>query len=179
MAQQIKVIPGSVPWAAVYYNLGEFIVTSQPAYNEPLATENPYTAIAKAGINSVLSVRDPSEVLLPVNPFDSTEAQQCVVSGLSHTNISFPHVPMPPAQYQPLFNVQAYNAATVIHSSTGTYPWRAPILIHCSSGDRASAAFAVYLIAYYGFTNTHAVDFATKHLALAVFTPFVQGYSKP
>ena len=100
MPQQIKVTPGSVPWAAVYFNLGNWIVTSQPAYNQPLATQNPYAAIAAAGIHSVVSVRDPSEVILPVNPFDSTEAQQCVVNGVSHTNISFPHVPMPPAQYQ-------------------------------------------------------------------------------
>ena len=157
MPQQIKATPGSVPWAAVYFNLGNWIVTSQPAYNEPLATQNPYAAIAAAGINSVLSVRDPSEATTPVNPFDLTEAQQCVVNGVSHTNISFPHVPMPQAQYQPLFNVQAYNAATVIHSATSGYPWRTPILIHCSSGDRASAAFAVFLIAYYGYTNAQAV----------------------
>ena len=179
MPQQIKATPGSVPWAAVYFNLGDWIVTSQPAYNQPLATQNPYAAIAAAGINSVLSVRDPSEATTPVNPFDLTEAQQCVVNGVSHTNISFPHVPMPQAQYQPLFNVQAYNAATVIHSATNGYPWRTPILIHCSSGDRASAAFAVFLIAYYGYTNAQAVQFATKSLALAVFTPYVQNYSKP
>ena len=179
MPQQIKATPGSVPWAAVYFNLGNWIVTSQPAYNEPLATQNPYAAIAAAGINSVVSVRDPSEATTPVNPFDLTEAQQCVVNGVSHTNISFPHVPMPQAQYQPLFNVQAYNAATVIHSATSGYPWRTPILIHCSSGDRASAAFAVFLIAYYGYTNAQAVQFATQNLALAVFTPFVQNYSKP
>jgi protein tyrosine phosphatase (PTP) superfamily phosphohydrolase (DUF442 family) len=179
MPQQIKATPGSVPWAAVYFNLTNWIITSQPAYNEPLATQNPYAAIAAAGINSVLSLRDPSEVLVPVNPFDPTEAQQCVVNGLSHTNISFPHVPMPQAQYQPLFNVQAYNAATVIHSATSGYPWRTPILIHCSSGDRASAAFAVFLITYYGYTNAQAVQYATQDLALAVFTPFVQNYSKP
>jgi hypothetical protein len=67
----------------------------------------------------------------------------------------------------------------VIHSATSGYPWRTPILIHCSSGDRASAAFAVFLITYYGYTNAQAVQYATQDLALAVFTPFVQNYSKP
>jgi protein tyrosine phosphatase (PTP) superfamily phosphohydrolase (DUF442 family) len=177
--QTIKATSGSVPWAAVYFNLGPWIVTSQPAYNQPLATQNPYAAIAAAGIKSVLSVRDPSEVTTPVNPFDLTEAQQCVVNGVSHTNVSFPHVPMAQAQYQPLFNTQAFNAATVINTASANYPWHTPILIHCSSGDRASAAFAVYLIAYRGYTNAQAVQFATKSLALAVFAPFVQNYSKP
>ena len=36
-----------------------------------------------------------------------------------------------------------------------------PILIHCSSGDRASAGFAAMLITYYGYSNKEAVDFAT------------------
>ena len=128
---------------------------------------------------SVLSVRDPSEVILPVNPFDSTEAQQCVVNSVNHTNISFPHVPMPQAQFQPLFNVQGYNAASVINAANVNYPWRTPMLIHCSSGDRASAAFAVFLIAYHGYTNAQAAQYATQNLALAVFAPFVQNYSKP
>jgi protein tyrosine phosphatase (PTP) superfamily phosphohydrolase (DUF442 family) len=67
-----------------------------------------------------------------------------------------PHVTMT----QPQFNAQAYAAATVING------WAKPILIHCSSGDRASAMFAVYLIAYRGVPNGEAVDFATKKLAL-------------
>jgi protein tyrosine phosphatase (PTP) superfamily phosphohydrolase (DUF442 family) len=179
MPRQINATSGSVPWADVYFNLGPWIVTSQPHYNHPLATKNPYAEIAAAGIKSVLSVRDPSEATTPVNPFDLTEAQQCVVNGVSHTNVSFPHVPMAQAQYQPLFNVQAYDAASVINAASANYPWHTPILIHCSSGDRASAAFAVFLIAYDGWSNADAVQFATNELALAVFKPFVQNYSKP
>jgi protein tyrosine phosphatase (PTP) superfamily phosphohydrolase (DUF442 family) len=170
--------PLSPSVVSVCFNLGPWIVTSQPQYNA-LATQNPYAAIAAAGIRSVLSVRDPAETTTPINPFDLTEAQQCVVNGVSHTNISFPHVPMPQAQYQPLFNVQAYNASTVINAASANYPWHTPILIHCSSGDRASAAFAVFLIAYHNYTNAQAVHYATQNLALAVFTPFVQNYSKP
>jgi protein tyrosine phosphatase (PTP) superfamily phosphohydrolase (DUF442 family) len=163
---------------SVCFNLGPWIITSQPQYNA-LATENPYAVIAGAGIRSVLSVRDPAEATQPMNPFDLTEAQQCVVNGVSHTNVSFPHVPMPQAQYQPLFNVQAYDAATVINAASANYPWRTPMLIHCSSGDRASAAFAVFLIAYGGWTNSAAANYAQTNLALAVFTPYVLGYAKP
>jgi len=170
--------PLSPSVVSVCHNLGPWIVTSQPQYNA-LATENPYQTIGKAGIRSVLSVRDPAEATLPMNPFDLTEAQQCVESGVSHTNISFPHLPMPQAQYQPLFNVQAYNAASVINAATANFPWHTPILIHCSSGDRASAAFAVFLIAYDGWTNSDAANYAQTQLSLAVFKPYVLGYSKP
>jgi protein tyrosine phosphatase (PTP) superfamily phosphohydrolase (DUF442 family) len=169
-------LPSTV--VSVCFNLGPWIVTSQPQYNA-LATANPYAATAAAGIKSVLSVRDPAEATLPMNPFDLTEAQQCIVNSVSHTSVPLTHVPMAQAQYQPLFNLQAYNAATVINASTGNYPWHAPLLIHCSSGDRASAAFAVFLIAYHGYTNAQAANYATQNLALAQFTPYVLGYSKP
>jgi protein tyrosine phosphatase (PTP) superfamily phosphohydrolase (DUF442 family) len=169
-------LPSTV--VSVCFNLGTWIVTSQPQYNA-LATQNPYAAIAKAGIQSVLSVRDPAEATLPMNEYDLTEAQQCIVNGVSHTSAPLTHVPMPQAQYQPLFNLQAFNAATVINTASTGYPWRTPLLVHCSSGDRASAAFAVFLIAYHGYTNAQAANYATQNLALAQFTPYVQNYSKP
>src|SRR6266542_1661654 len=82
----------------VCFNMGQWVVTSQPVYNS-IATQNPYVALAAAGIRSILSVRDPMEAALPMNPFDLTEAQQCVVNNISHTNVALPHVPMPQAQY--------------------------------------------------------------------------------
>ena len=179
MALQLSPAPCTLPVAdGVCFNLGPWFVTSQPVYNS-IATQNPYVAIAAAGIKSILSVRDPMEATLPKNPFDLTEAQQCVVNSISHTNVALPHVPMPQAQYQPLFNLQAYNAASVINASSANYPWHSPILIHCSSGDRASAAFAVFLIAYDGWTNKDATNFAQSKLALATFAPYVLGYGKP
>ncbi len=180
MPRQLTTSPCPLPPSvvSVCFNLGPWIVTSQPQYNA-LATQNPYAAIAGAGIRSVLSVRDPAEAAQPMNPFDLTEAQQCVVNGVSHTNVALPHVPMPQAQYQPLFNVQAYDAASVINAASANYPWHTPMLIHCSSGDRASAAFAVFLIAYDGWTNSDAANYAQTQLALASFTPYVLGYSKP
>ena len=185
MPRQIKATAGSVPWATVYFNLGPWIITSQPAYNAPLATANPYATIAAAGIHSILSVRDPAEVSLPVNPFDLTEAQQCVLNNVSYTNVPLAHFGMPAGQpqsqtlAQPLFNLQAYNAATIINAATANYPFHTPILIHCSSGDRASAAFAVFMIAYDGWAPANAATYAQNTLALAAFTPFVQNYSKP
>ncbi len=176
--------PLSPSVVSVCFNLGPWIVTSQPQYNA-LATQNPYPAIAGAGIRSVLSVRDPAEASQPMNPFDATEAQQCVLNNVSYTNVPLAHFGMPPGQAQsqsmaqPLFNLQAYNAASVINAATANYPWHTPILIHCSSGDRASAAFAVFLIAYDGWTNNDAANFAHNNLALASFLPFVQNYSKP
>jgi hypothetical protein len=127
MPRHITPKSASVPWASVYFSLGAWIVTSQPAYNAPLATASPCAAIAAAGIRSVLSVRDPAEVALPVNPSDLTEAQQCVLNSVSYTNVPLAHFGMPASQpqsqtlAQPLFNLQAYNAASVINAATANY----------------------------------------------------------
>jgi len=148
--------------------LKTFYVTSQPIYIWPGA--NPYQAIAKAGITSVLSVRDPAEYILPLTPFDLTETDQLILSGVAYGNIPLPHIAMSQAQ----FNQQALNVATALNESKG------PALVHCSSGDRASAAFACYLISFCGFTNTDALTFA-KGLALqnAQFIAYVNAYPPP
>ena len=122
MPQQIKVTPGSVPWAAVYFNLGNWIVTSQPAYNQPLATQNPYAAIAAAGIHSVVSVRDPSEVILPVNPFDSTEAQHKVVETIARRYRkagSFSTKYWTPDVHKAAFALPRFIADTIAKAKTG------------------------------------------------------------
>jgi hypothetical protein len=56
-----------------------------------------------------------------------------------------------------------------------------PALIHCSTGDRASSAFAVMLILGAGFTNADAADYCTNALLLAnsSMVALVRGYSAP
>jgi protein tyrosine phosphatase (PTP) superfamily phosphohydrolase (DUF442 family) len=169
MPLDLKVSACSLPVAGnVCINLGAFVITAQPIYS---ATVNPYQAIAQFGIKSVLCVRDPQEVIVQPNPFDLTESQELILNGVTYTNVPMPHITMTQQQ----FNAQAYNAATVIDG------WPKPILIHCSSGDRASAMFAAYLIAYRGVSNGEAVEFATKSLALQnqQFVGYVIEFQKP
>jgi protein tyrosine phosphatase (PTP) superfamily phosphohydrolase (DUF442 family) len=148
--------------------LKTFYVTSQPVYIWPGAS--PYQAIAQAGINSVLSVRDPAEYIAPLVPFDLTETDQLVLNSIAYSNIPLPHIAMTQAQ----FNAQGLNIAKTLNG------WEQPGLIHCSSGDRASAAFACYLISFCGFTNKEALAFA-QGLALqnAQFIAYLSAYPPP
>ena len=141
---------------------GTYYVTAQPTAFQP---------IANAGIASVLCVRDPSETTQP-NAFDTTEADSLIPLGVSYTNVPLPHVP---ALTQAQFNMQAYNAATVIEA------WPGPLLVHCSTGDRASAAFAVFMIQYCGWPNAKAAGFAQSELALqnTLFIQQVNAYTPP
>lgn len=146
-----------------------FYVTSQPVYIWPGAS--PYQAIAQAGVQAVVSVRDSSEYTIPYNPFDLTETDQLILSDVAYSNIPLPHI----AMSQALFDAQAFHVATALNALNQ------PVLIHCSSGDRASAGFAAMLITYYGYSNKEAVDFATKQLALAnpQFVAWVTAYKPP
>ena len=141
---------------------GTWYVTAQPTA---------YPPIASAGIASVLCVRDPSETTQP-NAFDITEADSLIPVGVSYTNVPLPHVP---AMTQDQFNMQAYNAAVAINA------WPAPLLVHCSTGDRASAAFAVFMIQFCGWPNAQAANFAQTELALAntLFIQQVNAYTQP
>jgi protein tyrosine phosphatase (PTP) superfamily phosphohydrolase (DUF442 family) len=145
-----------------------FCVTSQPVYVWPGAS--PYQAIAQAGIGSVLSVRDAAEYVLPLTPFDLTETDQLILSGVAYSNIPLPHISMSQAQ----FDRQAHNVASTLNA------WQQPGLIHCSSGDRASAAFACYLISFCGFTHQEARKFA-ESLALKnqQFIDYLNAYPLP
>jgi protein tyrosine phosphatase (PTP) superfamily phosphohydrolase (DUF442 family) len=105
---------------------GGYYVTSQPIYVWP--GTSPYQVIAQNGIRTVLSVRDPQEVILPLTPVDLTEVSQLITNNVAFTNVPFPHI----AMTQPQFNEQAFKAATVIKE------WPRRLLIHCSTGDRAS-----------------------------------------
>ncbi|QPF85726.1 hypothetical protein IC762_05295 [Bradyrhizobium genosp. L] len=145
-----------------------FYVTSQPVYIWPGASPYQTIAQAKLGIASALSVRDPAEYVSPLVPFDLTETDQWILNGVAYGNIPLPHIAMSQAQ----FNQQGHAVAATLNG------WTQPGLLHCSSGDRASAAFACYLISYCGFTNAAALQFA-QGLALKnpQFIGFVTGYS--
>jgi protein tyrosine phosphatase (PTP) superfamily phosphohydrolase (DUF442 family) len=145
---------------------GGYYVTAQPIYIWP--GQNPYQIIGQSGIKTVLSVRDALEVTLPLTPFDLTEVSQLISSSVGAVNVPLPHIAMTQVQ----FDQQAAKAAAVIKE------WPKPILIHCSTGDRASAAFAAFLITYGGYTNQQAVTFATTQLALqnAQFIGWLQAY---
>ena len=69
------------------------------------------------------------------------------------------------------FNQQGHAVANTLND------WNQPGLVHCSSGDRASAAFACYLITYCGWTNQNALAFA-QGLALKnqQFITYVSAY---
>jgi protein tyrosine phosphatase (PTP) superfamily phosphohydrolase (DUF442 family) len=146
-----------------------FYVTSQPVYLWP--GTSPYQAVAQAGITALVSVRDSSEYTIPFNPFDLTETDQLILNSVAYSNIPLPHI----AMSQALFDQQAFHVARTLHE------WKGPILIHCSSGDRASAGFAAMLITYYGYSNKEAVHFATKKLALQnpQFVAWVTAYKPP
>lgn len=142
-----------------------FYVTSQPVYIWPGAS--PYQAIAQAGITSLVSVRDPAEYVSPLVPFDLTETDQLILNGVTHSNIPLPHIAMTQAQ----FNQQGHAVAKTLND------WTQPGMVHCSSGDRASAAFACYLITYCGWANQNALAFA-QGLALKnqQFIGYVSAY---
>jgi protein tyrosine phosphatase (PTP) superfamily phosphohydrolase (DUF442 family) len=162
-------LPVAGPCFQVSGNNTVYYVSAQPIYQSP--TSNPYVSIAQAGILSVLSVRDPEEYIQPPVPFDLTEADQLILNSVTYSNVPLPHIAMTQAQ----FNSQACNVATVINS------WTPPLLVHCSSGDRASAAFAVFMIQFCGYTNAQAVAFATGSLALKNpgFVQYVTDYAPP
>src|ERR1700710_3026346 len=146
-----------------------FYVTSQPVYLWP--GSSPYQAIAQAGITALVSVRDPAEYALPFNPYDLTETDQLILNNVAYSNIPLPHI----AMSQALFDSQAFHVANTLHG------WKAPGLIHCSSGDRASAGFAAFLITWCGYSNQQALDFALHHLALQnqQFVDYVKAYQPP
>lgn len=158
--------------------LGVFYVTAQPVWQIVNGQAvNPYAEIAK-NAKSVLSVRDSQEATTQPNPFDLSESGQFIINNVAHTNISMPHgvVPSggttPQNMTQAQFDAQAIGAALVIKSRTR------PLLLHCSTGDRASAVFACFMYAYCGYNNDEALAFATQQLALQneVFKGYVKAF---
>lgn len=50
-----------------------------------------------------------------------------------------------------------------------------PLLVHCSSGDRASALWAVHLIVDCGLSTADAISYAELS-GLGEFVPYVESY---
>ena len=136
--------------ARVTYTGGQplWYVTGQP---QPDA----YAQIAGAGIGTVISLRLPNETS---PPFDVDEPSALYALNLTYSNLPIAH-PME----QNLFDVMATMAALGLLFQGGGVP----PLVHCSSGDRASAIFAVMLIATQLCSTADALTFAQGSLFLA------------
>jgi protein tyrosine phosphatase (PTP) superfamily phosphohydrolase (DUF442 family) len=134
-------------------------VTAQP-------TEAGLTTASGLGIQSVICLRDATEAAKPPYPaFDPEEDTTLTGLGMSFVNIPFPH-----GISQDQFNIRAGAVLAVLNQLPQ------PLLMHCSSADRASALWAVHLIVNCGLTTAEAIAYATIS-GLAVFTPYVQAYS--
>ena len=140
------------------WQIGNFYVTAQP-------TETGLTVASQLGIQSVICLRDATEVANPPYPaFDPAEDTTLTQLGMSFANIPFPHG-MPQDQ----FNIRAGAVLAVLNQLPQ------PLLMHCSSGDRASALWAVHLIVNCRLTTADAIAFA-RVSGLAVFLPYVQNF---
>ncbi len=114
-----------------------------------------YAQIAGAGIGTVISLRLANETQPPVDTDETTE--------LYALNLTYSNLPISHPMEQGLFDVMATMAALGLLFQGGG----APPLVHCSSGDRASAIFAVMLIATESCSTADALAFAQGSLFLA------------
>lgn len=138
----------------VCFNLGQYYVTAQPI---TINGSEPWPQIASAA-GAVVCVRDPSETNV-TPPFDPSEAGELISRNVVFADIPLPHF-NPAPKSSAWFNWQAAAASEIMATA------RVPVLVHCSTGDRASAAFAVHLILRFNYSNAQALDFATQKLAL-------------
>jgi protein tyrosine phosphatase (PTP) superfamily phosphohydrolase (DUF442 family) len=171
----ITVLPTINCLAFVTYSGARIVFNRYYVTGQPSAFA--YPAIADAGIRSVMCVRQPGEAVAPPPvppppPFDTTEA-----STLQQLGVSYQNIPITRTMTQTEFNAAATQAALALLKNGAA----GPALIHCSTGDRASSAFAVMLIIGAGWTNAVAVEYCTNALLLAnaSMVALVQGYSAP
>lgn len=139
-------------------------VTGQP-YSDA------YPQIAAKGIQWVVCVRNPDETT-PAPPFDNQEA-----AALLAQNVFFADVPVTHGETQEQFDDAATAAAVTMLAALRL----GPALIHCSTGDRASAVVAVALIATGTLDNAQAEAFAVQKLLLRKdeIKAYVLGYTTP
>ncbi len=130
-----------------------------------------YMQIANAGVKWVVCVRNPDETT-STPPFDNNEAESLLQNAVLYVNVPVTHG-MP----QGAFN----DAATVAVLQMLILQAAGPLLIHCSSGDRASAVYAVAMIAVGGASNQDAADYAQEYLLLAnqQIIDYVLAYEQP
>ncbi|HEY0158955.1 MAG TPA: hypothetical protein VGF28_16845 [Thermoanaerobaculia bacterium] len=124
-----------------------------------------YAQIAAAGVQWVLSVRNPNETAPPAPPFDVNEPQSLLNLNVLYANVPVTHG-MPQAAFNQAATVAAVSMLSLLELGTA--------LIHCSSGDRASAIVAVALIATGTASNADAAAFAEQNLLLS--NPQIEGY---
>jgi protein tyrosine phosphatase (PTP) superfamily phosphohydrolase (DUF442 family) len=86
---------------------------------------------------------------------------------MNFVNVPFPHST---ALTQKLFDIRAGAVMAVLEQLPK------PLLMHCSSGDRGSALWAVHLMDNCGLTKDDAINYAEMS-GLKVFLPYVQGYA--
>ena len=141
------------------WQIGAFYVTAQPT--DPLGLET-----AKGlGIQSVVCLRDSAETANPPYlPFDFSEDMTLTTLGMNYVDIPIPHEI---AQTQ--FDVRA----GVVLAALERLPQ--PLLMHCSSGDRASALWAVHLIVDCGLSTADAILYAEMS-GLDAFISYVENY---
>jgi len=143
------------------WQIRNFYLTAQP-------TEAGLSVANDLGIKSVICLRDAAE---PAKPpylaFDAEEDTTLTALGMSFANIPFLHG-MPHDQ----FNIRAGAVLAVLNRLPQ------PLLMHCSSADRASALWAVHLIVDCGLTKDEAISYA-EISGLAVFKPYVEAYPPP
>jgi uncharacterized protein (TIGR01244 family) len=143
------------------WQVGDYYLTAQP-------TEDGLSVANKLGIQSVVCLRDATEgPNPPYLPFDAAEDTTLTGLGMNFVNIPFPHSA---ALTQQLFAVRAASVVAVL----GQLP--KPLLMHCSSGDRASALWAIHLMVNCGLIKQDAIKYAAIS-GLKVFLPFVQNYA--
>ena len=147
----------------------QLYVTGQPDPKAKPGKPTGYQQIAGAGVQWVLSVRNPNESN-QTPPVDPNEAQTLL--GL---NVLYVNVPLAHGISQTMFD----QAATVAAVSMLGLLRLGPTLIHCTSGDRASSVVAVVLIASGLMTNIEADAFAVEYLLLDTFKSYVLKYQTP
>lgn len=143
------------------WQIGSFYVTAQPTDPEGL------NAASQLGIQSVICLRDATETATPEYlAFDPEEDLILLGLGMSFVNMPFPHSTQ---LTQEQFNIRARAVLAVLNELPQ------PLLIHCSSGDRASALWAIHLLANCGVPKQDAISYAELS-GLAVFKPYVENY---
>jgi uncharacterized protein (TIGR01244 family) len=148
------VIPNQNCW-----RIGDFYVTAQPTDPQGLEIAN------QLGIQSVVCLRDSAETAKsPSPPFDFSEDATLTALGMNYVDIPIPH-----GIAQAQFDVRA----GVVLAALQRLPL--PLLMHCSSGDRASALWAVHLMVDCGLSTTDAILYAEMS-GLDEFIPYVVGY---
>ncbi|HEV2801439.1 MAG TPA: hypothetical protein VGW12_13120 [Pyrinomonadaceae bacterium] len=149
------VTPGQNCW-----RIGDFYVTAQPTDPEGLNVAH------GLGIKSVICLRDATEQAIPPYlAFDPDEDIRLTSLAMNFANIPFPHgIP------QNQFDTRAGAVLAVLNQLPK------PLLMHCSSGDRASALWAIHLIVNCGVPKPEAIKYAEMS-GLKQFLPYVQNYA--